>query len=83
MAGKLTRQFGTFLRQTRGETPLVAFARVVKEPKSKLHRIEQGAQKVSLDCVENIARHLKVSLHDIFPREFPGTNGDHDEARRR
>lgn len=66
MAQPLRVQLGNFLRQKRGEQTYAQFARRLGVSVSSLQRMENGAQNVTLDTLDKIARRLKASLGDIF-----------------
>lgn len=66
-APSLERQLGDFLRRTRAERTYVIFGRLVGLPPSTLHRLENGAQSITLGRLEQIMRRLGCTLGDIFP----------------
>lgn len=66
----LETQFGRFLRDRRGKMTYAEFSRKLGLPPSTLHRLEQGAQSITLRGLQQIMRRLKCRLADIFPRDF-------------
>ena len=65
----LETQLGRFLRARRGEMTYAQFSRKLGLPPSTLHRLEQGAQSITLRGLQQIMRRLKCGLPDIFPGE--------------
>ena len=66
----LETQLGRFLRARRGEMTFAQFSRKLGLPPSTLHRLEQGAQSITLRGLQQIVRRLKCGLSEIFPGEF-------------
>jgi DNA-binding Xre family transcriptional regulator len=66
VADSLERQLGKFLRERRGEMTYAQFSRQLGIPPSTLHRLEQGAQSITLRGLQQIMKRLKCSLSDIF-----------------
>ena len=66
MANSLRKQFGKFLRETRGDLTLRDFARKSGLSSSTLQRLEMGDQNLTLDTLETVLRKLKVSVKDVF-----------------
>lgn len=64
---KLETQLGRFLRTQRGEMTYAQFSKKLGLPPSTLHRLEQGAQSITLRGLQQIMRRLKCGLADIFP----------------
>ena len=71
MAAPLETQLGRFLRTQRGEMTFAQFSKKIGFPPSTLHRLEQGAQSITLRGLRQIMRKLKCGLTDLFPDEFP------------
>ena len=63
----LESQLGKFLRERRGELTYAQFSRKLGLQPSTLHRLEQGAQSITLRGLQQIMRRLKCGLRDIFP----------------
>lgn len=71
MPASLETQLGRFLRARRGEMTYAQFSRKLGLPPSTLHRLEQGAQSITLRGLQQIMRRLKCGLADIFPKDSP------------
>ena len=67
---KLEAQLGKFLRARRGEMTYAQFSRKLGVPPSTLHRLEQGAQSITLPGLQQIMRRLKCGLPDIFGEHY-------------
>ena len=65
----LETQLGKFLRARRGEMTFAQFSKKLGLPPSTLHRLEQGAQSITLRGLQQIMRRLKCGLAEIFPNE--------------
>lgn len=63
----LEAQLGKFLRARRGEQTYAQFSKKLGLPPSTLHRLEQGAQSITLRGLQQIMRRLKCRLRDVFP----------------
>lgn len=62
----LADKLGRRLRELRGETPQVDFARRLGISKSSLNRMEQGEQNVSLKTLETMCTRLKCDVADLL-----------------
>jgi transcriptional regulator with XRE-family HTH domain len=69
VSASLENQLGRFLRARRGEMTFARFSKKLGLPPSTLHRLEQGAQSITLRGLQQIMRRLKCGLQDIFPEE--------------
>ena len=65
----LETQLGKFLRARRGEMTYAQFSKKLGLPPSTLHRLEQGAQSITLRGLQQIMRRLKCGLAEIFPAD--------------
>jgi len=70
VAGTLETQLARFLKEKRGEMTYAQFSRKLGFPPSTLHRLEQGAQSITLRGLQQILRKLKCGLADVFPDGF-------------
>ena len=66
----LEKHLGRFLRKQRGGMAFAAFSRKTGLPPSTLHRLESGAQSLTLGRLEQLMKKLRVRLADIFPEEW-------------
>lgn len=64
---KLETQLGKILRARRGEMTYAQFSKKLGLPPSTLHRLEQGAQSITLRGLQQVMRRLKCSLAEISP----------------
>jgi transcriptional regulator with XRE-family HTH domain len=64
---KLETQLGKFLRARRGEMTYAQFSKKLGFPPSTLHRLEQGAQSITLRGLQQVMSRLKCGVGDIFP----------------
>lgn len=62
----LADKLGRRLRELRGETPQVDFARRLGISKSSLNRMEQGEQNVSLKTLQVMCTKLKCDVGDLL-----------------
>ncbi len=69
VAASLEKQLARFLKERRGDLTYAQFSRKLGFPPSTLHRLEQGAQSITLRGLQQILRKLKCGLHDVFPEE--------------
>jgi transcriptional regulator with XRE-family HTH domain len=87
VAESLEELLGAFLRKRRGERTYADFARRLGLPQSTLHRLEQGAQSITLRRLQIIMKRLSCSLEDIFPAHYAAQDGarsgDKGEAAKR
>ena len=65
----LETQLGKFLRPRCGGMTFAQFSKKLDLPPSTLHRLEQGAQSITLRGLQQIMRRLKCGLAEIFPDE--------------
>lgn len=63
----LEKHLGRFLRKQRGEITFAEFARKTGLPPSTLHRLESGAQSLTLGRLQQLMTRLNIRLADIFP----------------
>lgn len=63
---KLEKQFAKRLKQLRGETSQVAFAKKLGIAQSTLNRIENGEQSATLHIIEKISDKLKLRVRDLL-----------------
>jgi transcriptional regulator with XRE-family HTH domain len=61
---------GLFLRQARGEQTYRAFARKLGIHYSTLHKLENGAESITLRKLELVMAKLQCTFDQIVPREF-------------
>jgi DNA-binding Xre family transcriptional regulator len=61
----MQKQLGQFLRNRRGEMTLPAYARKLGISSSSLHRMEMGAQNVTLTTLERLLKRLKCNAVDV------------------
>jgi len=66
----LERQLAEFLRQRRGQRTYAEFSRKLGLPPSTLHRLESREQSITLRRLQQVLRRLRVSLAEVFPKEF-------------
>ena len=71
----LEKHLGRFLRKQRGETTFADFARKTGLPPSTLHRLESGAQSLTLGRLQQLMTRLNVRMADIFPEEWVTRRG--------
>jgi transcriptional regulator with XRE-family HTH domain len=67
--GNLANRLAKKLRELRGETPQIHFARRLGISKSSLNRMELGHQNVSLKSLERLCARLRCDVADLFPKE--------------
>ena len=70
----LDQQLGSFLRQKRGGMTCAQFARKLGIAPSTLYRLENGAQSVTLQRLQQIVDRLRCSMADIFHGERSGSS---------
>ena len=66
--GNLATRLARRLRELRGDTPQVHFARKLGISKSSLNRMELGDQNVSLRSLETLCTRLRCDIADLFPK---------------
>jgi transcriptional regulator with XRE-family HTH domain len=67
--GRLEEKIAAFLRKARGDTTYREFARKVGITPSMLFRFEQQQASMTLDSLQKITAHLRVSLVDVLGEE--------------
>ncbi|MFZ1072202.1 MAG: helix-turn-helix transcriptional regulator [Verrucomicrobiia bacterium] len=63
---RLAKQLAAFLRKKRGDLTYAQFARKTGLSDSTLHRLELGAQNVTLKTLEQICDRMKCRVSDLF-----------------
>lgn len=65
----LEAQPASFLRKRRGDLTCAEFSKKLGLPPSALHRLENGAQSITLRSLQQIMDRLKCTLGDIFGKQ--------------
>jgi len=64
---KFRKRLAQEIRRRRGEQTLKVFARKLGIPQSTLHNIENQVSSAKIDTLEQICKHLKCEIQELFP----------------